>query len=158
MASSQVQVKVATVDVFVVKQRADGWRVLAMRRAANTRCTGAWEIVHGRIESDERPEDAALRELKEETGLVAERLYSVAVHPFYMVTAGIVTTAVVFLAFVAENAEVTLAEEHDRFEWLEPRAATDRFSWPRSKAMLAEALTLFGGGDAGPLEDVLRVR
>jgi Tfp pilus assembly pilus retraction ATPase PilT/8-oxo-dGTP pyrophosphatase MutT (NUDIX family) len=156
MAHSQVQVKVATVDVFVVRQRQDGWRVLVLRRGTGTRCTGAWEIVHGRIEDDERPEQAAIREVREETGLHVQRLYSVAVHPFYMVSAGIVTNAVVFVAFV-DDTDVALAEEHDTFEWLAPADATDRFSWPRSKAMLVEALALLGGGDAGPLEDVLRV-
>jgi type II secretory ATPase GspE/PulE/Tfp pilus assembly ATPase PilB-like protein/8-oxo-dGTP pyrophosphatase MutT (NUDIX family) len=157
MASSPVQVKVATVDVFVVRMDAGGWRVLVLRRGSDTRCTGAWEIVHGRIEADERPEHSAVREVREETGLHVQRLYSVGVHPFYMASAGIVTNAVVFAAFVDNDSDVALAEEHDTFEWLTPAEATNRFSWPRSRAMLAEALALLGGGDAGPLEDVLRI-
>ena len=44
----------------------------------------AWEPVHGHIEPGEEPEDAALRELREETGLAADRLYIVRVQPFYL--------------------------------------------------------------------------
>ena len=60
------------------------WRVLTLRRAVNVRCTGAWEIVHGRIETGELPADAAVREVQEETGLTVDRLYSLTVNPFYL--------------------------------------------------------------------------
>ena len=56
----QPELRVGVVDVFVVRPRPDGWRVLALRRAAAVRCPGAWEVVHGSIEPDERPEEAAV--------------------------------------------------------------------------------------------------
>jgi len=152
-----VEVKVATVDVYVIRPLPDGWRVLTLQRARNTRCPGAWEAVHGTIEPGERPEDAAVREVREETGLAVARLYSIAVQPFYMHKAGIVTAAVVFAAFVHEPAQVRLAEEHELLEWLSPDEAEDRFVWPRSKAILRDITSLLRTGDAGPVEDVLRV-
>ena len=66
------------------------WRVLTLKRGENTRCTGAWEIVHGRIESGERPEQAAVRELLEETGFSVIRLYSITVNAFYLHQTGTV--------------------------------------------------------------------
>ncbi len=154
---ASVEIQVATVDVYVIRPLADGWRVLTLRRAKNTRCPGAWEAVHGRIETGERPEHAAVREMREETGLDIERLYSVTVQPFYMHQAGIVTAAVVFAAFVAEPADAHLADEHEEFEWLSPHDAEARFAWPRSRAVLKDIVALLGTGDAGPMEDVLRV-
>lgn len=154
---ASVEIQVATVDVYVIRPLADGWRVLTLRRAANTRCPGAWEAVHGRIETGERPEDAATREVREETGLDIERLYSITVQPFYLHQAGIVTAAVVFAAFVAEPADARLADEHDEFEWLSPHDADARFASPRSRSVLKDIVALLGTGDAGPMEDVLRV-
>ena len=70
-------ISVGVVDVYVIDPQAAGWRVLTLQRSLDTRCPGAWEAVHGRIEQGETPEIAALRELKEETGLHAGRLYNV---------------------------------------------------------------------------------
>jgi 8-oxo-dGTP pyrophosphatase MutT (NUDIX family) len=127
-----------------------------MRRAADTRCTGAWETVHGRIEPDERPEAAAVREVREETGLHVERLYNVAVQPFYLHQWGEVTLAIAFAAVVGD-APVSLGAEHDAAEWLPLDAAIARYAWPRSKTALAEIGWLLRDGDAGAVEDVLRV-
>ena len=145
------------VDVFVIRPLASGWRVLVLQRAPDTRCPGAWEAVHGRIERDERPEHAAVREVREETGLEVERLYNVTTQPFYLHATGTVQVAVVFAAFVADAGTVSLSAEHARAEWLGVRAASQRFAWPREREALAHVRALLGGGDAGPLEDVLRV-
>lgn len=151
------EVRVGVVDVFAIDPRVDGWRVLTLRRAAGTRCTGAWEVVHGRIEDGERPEEAAVRELREETGLAATRLYNVTVHPFYLHRFGVVQLAVVFAAFADSLAPLTLGVEHDRAEWVTPDEALERLVWPRSRASLGDIRQLLAEGDAGVVEDVLRV-
>lgn len=48
-------------------------RLLATRRPPGKRFEGLWEWPGGKIEPGESPEDAACRELMEETGLRAER-------------------------------------------------------------------------------------
>jgi 8-oxo-dGTP pyrophosphatase MutT (NUDIX family) len=131
--------------------------VLALQRAANTRCAGAWETVHGRLETGEPPERGAVREVDEETGLVVARLYNVTVQPFYLHTLATVQLAIVFAAFIDEPAEFRLGAEHVRAEWLTIDAAAQRFVWPRERTALAEIVALLGSGDAGPVEDVLRV-
>jgi hypothetical protein len=93
----------------------------------------------------------------EESGLRPSRLYNIAVQPFYLPSLGIVTAAIVFAAFVDEPAEVRLGEEHEQFEWLPPSAAEERFVWPRSRTILRDIVALLETGDAGPVEDVLRV-
>jgi len=65
--------------------------------------------------------------------------------------------AVVFAAFVVETADVKLAEEHQQFEWLSVDDALARFIWPRERDALRDIQQLLAGGDAGPVEDVLRV-
>jgi type II secretory ATPase GspE/PulE/Tfp pilus assembly ATPase PilB-like protein/8-oxo-dGTP pyrophosphatase MutT (NUDIX family) len=145
------------VDVYVIRPLPDGWKVLVVRRANDTRCPGAWETVHGRIEDNERPEAAAKREVREETGLQIDRLYNVTVQPFYLHMLETIQLAVVFAAFVTEPAEVTLGTEHQDYEWLSVDEASGRFVWPRESEALAQIQHLLKSGDAGPVEDVLRV-
>ncbi len=150
--------EVGVVDVYVVQPREFGWRVLTLRRAADARCPGAWETVHGSIDAGENPEDAAIRELSEETGLIAERLYSITVQPFYVVKTHTVQLAVVFAAFVGSNCEIALGIEHQAYEWLSVDEASQRFFWPAERAALQLVVQMLGRGDAGEAEDVLRVR
>lgn len=153
------EAKVGTIDVYVIRPLGAGWRVLVLQRAPmGTRCPLAWETVHGRLEAGEDPEDGAERELREETGLIADRLYSITVQPYYLHAMKTVQLAVVFAAFVAEGGTVTLGPEHTRFEWLSVDEALERFIWPRERAALGEIVHLLHTGDAGPVEDVLRVR
>lgn len=151
------EIRVGVVDVYVIRPYRDEWLVLVLQRSAATRCPGSWETVHGRIEAAERPEDAAVREVREEAGLDVDRLYSITCQPFYLHTTGVVQVAVVFAAFVREGLDVRLGPEHQRYEWLPMDAAGSRFTWPREREALHHIAILLGGGDAGPAEDVLRV-
>lgn len=148
---------VGTIDVYLISPRAEGWHILTLQRSTTTRCPMAWETVHGRIEAGEEPEAAAVREVGEETGLQVARLYNVCVQPFYLHRTHTVELAVVFAAFVDPDPVVVLGDEHARFEWLTPERASERFAWPRERDALRHILQLLRGGDAGPMEDVLRV-
>jgi 8-oxo-dGTP pyrophosphatase MutT (NUDIX family) len=151
------QLSIGTIDVYVIRPLRPEWRVLVLQRALATRCPTAWETVHGRMEEGEEPEDAAVREVREETGLSIEHLYNVTVQPFFLHTTHTVQMAVVFAAFVAEPAEVKTGIEHQAHEWLSPSTALARFVWPRERAALGEIMGLLAAGHAGPVEDVLRV-
>jgi type II secretory ATPase GspE/PulE/Tfp pilus assembly ATPase PilB-like protein/8-oxo-dGTP pyrophosphatase MutT (NUDIX family) len=155
-ADTPTPVIAGVVDVYALRRVADEWRVLVLQRADDTRCPQAWETVHGRIERGERPEEAALRELREETGLTADRLYSATVQPFYLHSWGSVQLSVVFAAVVVRDT-VRLSPEHQRHEWLSVEEALGRFIWPRSRDALSTITSLLVTGDAGPVEDVLRV-
>ena len=131
--------------------------VVALRRAPGGRCSGAWEVVHGSIEEGETPHQAALRELREETGFAPERLYNLSrVETFYRHRVDEVAFIPVFAAFV-QNAAVRLSNEHDAFEWLSFPAARERLAWPRERRALKDIEVLLGRGNAGELEDVLRM-
>ncbi|MEO8577377.1 MAG: ATPase, T2SS/T4P/T4SS family [Gemmatimonadales bacterium] len=156
--AAMTEIVAGVVDVYVIRPLEDGWKILVVQRAPDTRCPGAWETIHGRLDPDERPEDGAVREVREETGLEIARLYNVTVQSFYLHMFGKVEMAVVFAAFVDEPADVTLGEEHQAYEWHSPHDAAATFIWPREKEALSHILHLLAGGNAGPVEDVLRVR
>jgi 8-oxo-dGTP pyrophosphatase MutT (NUDIX family) len=151
-------VTVSLVDVYVLRGASHSLECLALRRAPGGRCPGSWETVHGHIEPGETPAAAARRELQEETGLAPLRLYNLSrVELFYQHRPDEVAMVPVFAAFVDPAAAVRIGGEHDRFEWLPPDAARGRFAWPRERHAVDDLITLVGGGDAGAVEDVLRV-
>jgi len=151
------QAQVGTVDVLVIRPLRDGWRVLALQRGLDTRCPASWEIVHGHIEPGEEPEDAAVREVHEESGLAVEKLYNVRVQPFYLHKTHTLQLAIVFAAFVGEPATVTTGPEHQNFEWLSVDAALGRFNFPAERESLRTAVELLASGDAGAIDDVMRI-
>ncbi|HEU4648184.1 MAG TPA: NUDIX domain-containing protein [Gemmatimonadales bacterium] len=151
-------VRVSLVDVYVVRRPQAELEFLALRRGQAGRCPGSWEAVHGHIETGETPADAALRELAEETGFSPGRLYNLSrVETFYQHRLDEVALVPVFVAFVDAGAEAQVGPEHDQAEWLRPDAARTRFAWPRERRAVDDIVMLLGGGDAGRVEDVLRV-
>jgi dATP pyrophosphohydrolase len=151
-------VQVSFIDAYLLRPGAAGLEVLVLRRAAGGRSPGSWETVHGHIEPGETPVQAALRELREETGLEPARLYNVSrVETFYRHQTNEIVLIPVFAGVVDARAVVRHSAEHDRAEWLEARDAAVRFSWPRERRALDDVLSILGSGDAGLLEGVLRV-
>jgi dihydroneopterin triphosphate diphosphatase len=128
-----------------------------LQRGEGTRCSGAWETVHGHIEPGEEPEDAAVREVREEAGLGVATLYNVRVSPFYLHSQRTVQLAIVFAAFVNEPGTVTTGPEHIQAEWLSVGEALARFNFPAERESLRVCVELLQAGDAGPIDDVMRV-
>jgi len=149
---------VSFVDTYALRGAGPSLEVLALRRGARGRNPGSWETVHGTIEPGETPVQASLRELREETGLVPEKFYNLSrTEAFYQHKSDELALIPVFAAFVAPGASMKLSAEHDRAEWLNARDAAGRFAWPRERRAIEDILSIVGGGDAGLLEDVLRV-
>jgi 8-oxo-dGTP pyrophosphatase MutT (NUDIX family) len=154
LASPAIPIQVGVVDVLVFRAVQRGWQVLVLRRAQGTRCPGTWEMVHVKVESGETLPAAARRELREETGLEAEQLFSVTMHPFYLVPGATVQLAAVFAAVVNGDAPVRRGPEHDKHGWVTVAAARRRFTWPHERRHLDDAYTLLR---TPAVHDVLRV-
>ncbi|MDQ6872900.1 MAG: Flp pilus assembly complex ATPase component TadA, partial [Gemmatimonadota bacterium] len=145
------------VEVYVIRPTGRDWRVLVLQRGSDTKRPGSWETVYGKIDARERPEKAAERELREETGLEPDALFNLTVFSFFLQATQTIQMAIAFVAFVPDESSVVLSEEHQRFEWLSMDEACERFTWPRSAQAIRDAYHLLGTGNAGPVDDVLRI-
>lgn len=150
-----MKIEVRIVDVLAFRPVERGWQTLALRRRSGTRCAGSWEMVHGKVLDGESLPDAAVRELFEETGLKPERLFSVTMHPFYLVPDDTVQLAAVFAAVVAPDAPVVRGDEHDKHAWLTVPQARRRYSWPHERRHLDDAYHLLRTPE---VQDVLTIR
>ena len=157
MTPSITKIVAGVVEVYVIDSSGDEWRVLILRRSPGSIRPGSCETVFGKIDADETPPDAAIREVREETGLEIDRLYNVNVQSFYLHETRTVQMTIVFAAFVTPKS-VRLSAEHSAFEWLSLDLAAGKFTWPRAADALRDIRHLLRGGDAGPVEDVLRVK
>ena len=87
---------------------------------------GVWCQVAGKLEEGETAWRAALRELKEETGLAPQTLFSADIcEQFYEPDQDAITMAPVFLAIIGADDEVRLNEEHTEFCWVSFDQACD---------------------------------
>lgn len=112
-----IPIRAFLVALVAVRRTASGHQVLLLERTETL--VGEWCQVAGKIEEGETAWQAALRELQEETGLTPERLYSADIsEQFYEADRDAITVAPVFVAFVNEQADVTLNSEHSAFQWV----------------------------------------
>jgi len=126
-------VTVRVVDCYVYRQTDDGLKFLLMKRNLNKIYENLWQGVAGKIEDGETAPEAAIRELKEETGLDSVNMF-VADHVsrFYEVHEDRVNLVPVF-GMEVDSDEVMLSEEHIDFKWVTIKEALNTLVWNGQK-------------------------
>jgi len=139
------------VDVYPYRETPAGARWLLLRRAAGTVYAGTWRMVGGKIESGEAAWQAALRELREETGRAPLRAWALpSVNAFYEWEHDRVSLAPAFAADIPEDP--ALCREHDAFAWLPATEAASRLAWPEQRRLLLLADATLAAGVRPELE------
>lgn len=143
----------APFQVLVFPYRIEAGRPLyaVLKRADD----GAWQGVAGGGEADETPEQAAARELTEETGMETRelcRLDSVAYLPVASVTGSLIwgedvrTIPEYCFGALACDASIELSSEHVDAAWLPYERARGVLAWGSNRAALGELHERLLGG------------
>jgi len=113
---------------------------------------GTWQNIYGGIREGERAWETALRELKEETGLVPLEFYQFdTLNTFYLAADDSIWNVPGFCAVVATDAEVVLNEEHDACRWINREKIMENLMWPGERAVCQELFReIFDDGPAKP--------
>jgi len=138
------EVSMRTVSVTVVRGQGPQARVLVLRRTAER--GGFWQTITGRVEPGETPEQAAARELAEETGLNLPVRALDYRHAFALaeLLPPRLAEETAFATWCPEGQEARLGPEHDAHEWLEAPAALQRLPFQGLREGVKRALAAAG--------------
>jgi len=105
---------------------------------------GHWDFPKGHIEAGEKPLDAMLREVKEETGLDVEPVYGFSEKIEYTFKAAydggrLKHKTVDFFLASAKTKRVTLSHEHMAFKWLPYSQVSRLVTYENSRKVLRAA-------------------
>jgi dATP pyrophosphohydrolase len=124
---------VRVIDTYVFRHKEEGPRFLLLKRSKTKMYEHLWQGVAGKIKKGENAWEAAIRELKEETGLEPVSMF-VADHVsrFYEVYGNRVNLVPVF-GIEVDQKEVKLSEEHCEYCWVDLETAKDTLVWKGQK-------------------------
>ena len=112
-------------------------KILILKRSSAHRTYhGYWQLPEGKIEGNESPIEALMRELKEEIGLEVTDLK---IKPLVTTTVTIGETHGLVIRIVYEgftNKIIKLSNEHTEYKWIEPGKAPKLKFVPGTRACL----------------------
>lgn len=102
---------------------------------------GHWDLPKGKIEKGETKHEAALRELKEETGLDATIIdgFQEQFDYFFKAEGQLIKKTVYFFIAQTDKREITLSHEHIGSAWLPKEEALARLTFENAKELLNSA-------------------
>lgn len=103
--------------------------------------SGHWDFPKGKLEPGETQEQAAHRELEEETGLTAEIISGFQESLSYMFKerGKLVKKTVTFFVGISDEQPIRLSREHTGYLWLPYEKAHEKLTYQNAKDLLQKA-------------------
>ena len=141
------EVLVRVIDAYIYHYSKDKLSFLILKRSKTKIYEHLWQGVAGKIEKGETASQTAIRELKEETGLVPYRMF-VADHvsTFYESNFDQVNLVPVF-GIEVKSLDVILSREHCQFKWTTFKQAYDILTWNGQKKGLKVVYEMLNSKD-----------
>ena len=141
------KLKIRVIDSYVYKKSNNGFDFLILKRADTKIYEHLWQGVAGKIEKGELAWQAAIRELKEETGLDPLNIF-VADHVsrFYETNGDRINLVPVF-GIEVNSKDVILSREHVDFKWVDYTEAKNTLVWNGQKTGLKIVNAMINSND-----------
>jgi dihydroneopterin triphosphate diphosphatase len=149
----------SVIEVYVFRRQGRRVRFLALRRRPGGSLPGVWQPVTGKLKRREPVARGALREVREETGLLPRRLWRLEqVGAYYDPRKEAIRIITAFAAELPARAPLRISREHTAHRFLSAREAARRFLWDSQRRGLGAVRTqvLRGGPRARALEIEVR--
>lgn len=125
-----MEIKSEMVEVHLFKIVDGDLKYLILKRSENEIFPGLWQMVTGKIECGEKAYETAIREIKEETGLLPKKLWVVPnINSFYSQAEDCISLLPVFAAQLSSSCSVKISEEHCEYKWVSSKEAKKLFAW-----------------------------
>lgn len=133
----ELPIRCTMVSIVVLRGSGEATRMLVVQRAS-TYLHGAWSYIAGHIDTGETAWQAALRELREETGLVPAAFFATSFcEQVYFAGEDCIEIVPAFVARIDDDATVRLNPEHAAFRWLALDAAANALPFGSQRDLLA---------------------
>jgi dATP pyrophosphohydrolase len=117
------------IEAHIFRESGNGIEFLLLKRADNQVYPGLWQMVTGKIKTNEKAFQTALREIKEETELTPLQLWvAPTVNSFYEPKDEYICLLPVFAARV-EADNIQLSDEHTEYKWVNKTEAQKLLAW-----------------------------
>ena len=122
------------IECYVARKFKEGYKFLLLKRVEGEKLyPGIRQIVTGKIEKNEKAFETALREVKEESGLIPSKLF-VLPHTttFYSPRTDAISLIPLFVCIVKDKG-VEISEEHSDYLWLNANKASRKLYFKSQK-------------------------
>jgi dATP pyrophosphohydrolase len=117
------------IEAHIFRESDNGIQFLLLKRSEGQPYAGLWQMVTGKIKENENAYQTAMREIKEETGLVPVQLWvAPTVNSFYEPKDEYICLLPVFAARV-ETDKVKISGEHTEYQWVDITIAQKLLAW-----------------------------
>lgn len=118
------------IEAHIFRERNGELEFLMLKRASYQYYPNLWQMVSGKIKEGEKAYQTALREIKEETSLIPEKLWIAPnINSFYSPDDEYISLIPVFAAKVNPDSEVLISSEHSEFKWVNKDEAKNLLAW-----------------------------
>jgi dATP pyrophosphohydrolase len=122
------------IEAHIFRKSKKGIEFLLLKRSPETIYPEIWQMVTGKMNMGEPAYKAALREIKEETGLIPEKLWIAPnVNSFYDHINDTISFLPVFAGRVLSDSKIVISEEHSEYQWASPGNTKKLLAWPGQK-------------------------
>ena len=107
--------------------------------------SGHWDFVKGKMENEESPYETAIRETKEETGIIDVQFFDGFeewIHYNFQFEGNLVDKKVVFFLGETNTKDIKISHEHLNFTWMDYTAAMEKTTFENAKTVLSKAYSL----------------
>ncbi len=133
------------IEAHIFRETHNGLEFLLLKRSETEIYPGIWQMVSGKIKTGEKAFETALREIKEETGLIPQKFWTAPnINSFYLPEKDYISFLPVFAALVEVDSKVIISREHSEFKWVKIEEAKKLLAWEgqrKSVDLIAEYFT-----------------
>lgn len=125
------------VDVYPYLEEQSRVKFLILKRTAKVTYPNQWRMVGGKVRESEKYYEAAIRELKEETGLTPVACWTIpSLNQFYDPKEDSLFQIPAFGARVNKYDTISLNHEHSEYQWVTKDEIDKFISWPEQRRLM----------------------
>jgi len=107
--------------------------------------SGHWDFVKGKMESGESPHETAIRETKEETGIIDVKFldyFEEWIQYNFQFKGELVEKKVVFFLGETKTKDIKISHEHLNYTWMDYSTAMEKITFDSAKTILSKSYAL----------------